>query len=301
MFPRSIVISDRAFLSMTAEAHAFADRETGGIFLGAAADGVWHILEVIDPGYLNTVRNTAYFEYDQSYVTHLANVKSREYKNGLKLLGLWHRHPGSFDRFSPLDDQTNARFAEQNGRGALSALVNFDPDFRMTFFHVSIPLAYQRVKAVTVGDACIPAAIRALKRPEDMGRRPIRNSDQPAPTGLWRSVRNAVRPGSPPPEAHGDPGDLLMEMLETELDVWLERQADYAYDLKMESGGVRIDLRRLSRLEYAPARLHCRLTVENGKGVCRVNGAKYPYSTGVIKGCVEEAVARNARTASHVV
>ena len=132
MQPPQVFLADAAYLALVAEAREYADRETGGIFLGTIQDERWYVLEVIDPGYGRIVRKTAYFEYDREYVTHLANVRSRLYRNGLGLLGLWHRHPGSFDRFSRTDDGTNRIFAEGRPEGALSALVNFDPDFLYT-------------------------------------------------------------------------------------------------------------------------------------------------------------------------
>ncbi len=36
------------------------------------------------------------FEYDQPYVQHLINKVAAIYQERLELIGLWHRHPGSF-------------------------------------------------------------------------------------------------------------------------------------------------------------------------------------------------------------
>ena len=78
------------------------------------------------------VFQTAYFEYDQVYINHLINKVSRLYATQLDLIGLWHRHPGSFDSFSGTDDGTNTKYAELDKQGAISALVNIDPQFRLT-------------------------------------------------------------------------------------------------------------------------------------------------------------------------
>jgi len=161
---RKVVLSSHAYLSITAETYSFPDIETGGIFLGKVRDNIWYVLEVIDPGYKNTVRRSAYFEYDRNYVTHVANVRSRLYLDGIELLGLWHRHPGSFDRFSPTDDETNIRFAKLHSYGAISAIVNLDPDFRITMYHVSLPLQYTKVDDLLVGDSYIPNDLCTLKK-----------------------------------------------------------------------------------------------------------------------------------------
>ena len=95
-----VIISDQAFLTIVVETYSFLDRETGGIFLVKKENSIWFIVEVIDPGYGKIVRDRAFFEYDEKYVTHLANVRSRLYENGLDLLGLWHRHPRICHLFS---------------------------------------------------------------------------------------------------------------------------------------------------------------------------------------------------------
>lgn len=144
----SVVISRRAYASILAETLEKAHTETGGILLGYHHEDTWYVVESVDPG-PRSVFEIAYFEYDQGYVNHLINKISRLYGQQLDLLGLWHRHPGSFDRFSGTDDETNTNFALVNDFGAISGLVNIDPVFRMTFYCVlTEPLRYMKVDYV---------------------------------------------------------------------------------------------------------------------------------------------------------
>ncbi|WP_080797853.1 Mov34/MPN/PAD-1 family protein [Arabiibacter massiliensis] len=141
-----VVFSARAYASLLSEVLSEIQTETGGVFLGYYDNGIWQVVESVDPGPLSRFE-VAYFEYDQKYVNHLINKVSRIYGRQLDLIGLWHRHPGSFDQFSSTDDGTNASYAQLNDVGAVSALVNIDPSFRLTVYHVTLdPLRYRKVR-----------------------------------------------------------------------------------------------------------------------------------------------------------
>ena len=149
-----VVFSERAIIALLSETHEHIKTETGGVFLGHRYGNIWYIVETIDPG-LNCIFQPAYFEYDDVYLNHLMNKVDRLYKKPLEIIGLWHRHPGSFDRFSGTDDGTNIKYAKRHQDGAISALVNIDPNFRITMYHVTDPLSYRKVK-YTVGDKYFP-------------------------------------------------------------------------------------------------------------------------------------------------
>lgn len=155
-----VVFSERAYVSVLAETAEKIRTETGGVFLGYVDGDCWYIVEAVDPGPRSVFR-VAFFEYDQAYLNHLVNKLARLYETPPRLIGLWHRHPGSFDSFSGTDDVTNTRYARMRNEGAISMLVNIDPDFRMTVYHVTLPLRYRRVE-YEVGDGHIPEKYRAL-------------------------------------------------------------------------------------------------------------------------------------------
>jgi hypothetical protein len=164
---RRILFRPEPFIAMVRELEEAADMETGGILLGTAAGGLWRVIEHIDPGYRGVLRSPGGFEYDREYVTHLANVRNRVYDPPLALLGLWHRHPGSFDVFSPTDQATNEVFARSSPEGALSLILNLDPGLRISAFHVSQGGKCRRVGEVEVEKQGFPVpggGLRGLRQ-----------------------------------------------------------------------------------------------------------------------------------------
>lgn len=159
-----VVFSDRAFAAIMAETTEKIKTETGGLFLGSFEDGIWYVIEAIDPG-PKSVFEVAYFEYDQQYTQHLINKIANLYDKRLTLIGLWHRHPGSFDQFSSTDDGTNSKYARMRKEGAISALVNIDPEFRLTMYHVDQPCRYSVIE-YDVGNHLIPDEMLRYKSPE---------------------------------------------------------------------------------------------------------------------------------------
>lgn len=159
-----VVFSNRAYVSVLAETTEKIKTETGGLFLGVVRDDTWYVIEAIDPG-PKSVFEVAYFEYDQKYTQHLINKIANLYEQKLSLIGLWHRHPGSFDQFSSTDDGTNAKYAAMRPEGAISALVNVDPTFRITMYQVNSPCWYKRI-AYDVGDNLIPDDLLRYKTQE---------------------------------------------------------------------------------------------------------------------------------------
>lgn len=161
-----VVFSERAMTSLLVETKEKITTETGGVFLGEVRDGICFVVESVDPG-PKSIFTPTYFEYDVDYINHLINKLSRIYKRQLDLVGLWHRHPGSLDTFSSTDDGTNSKYAQLSANGAISALVNIDPKFRLTVYHVTYPLAYEKVE-YSVNDDLIPRDLIELKSIEEL-------------------------------------------------------------------------------------------------------------------------------------
>ena len=159
-----VVFSDRAFAAIMAETTEKIKTETGGLFLGSFEDGICYVIEAIDPG-PKSIFEVAYFEYDQQYTQHLINKIANLYDKKLTLIGLWHRHPGSFDQFSSTDDGTNSKYAQMRKEGAISALVNIDPKFRLTMYHIDQPCRYSVIE-YDVGNHLIPDEMLRYKSPK---------------------------------------------------------------------------------------------------------------------------------------
>ena len=184
-----VIISDKAYNAIIREAFAKHPVETGGILLGYILDnGVWVVIEMIPPG-INGVFQTAYFEYDQDFVNYLGTSVANQYEEPLQVLGLWHRHPGSMDYFSSTDDGTNKDFASRNPYGVISGLVNIDPKFRLTMYHLNHiqsrgaqNIAYSVVE-VEVGDDLIPEKLFKLRYIDG-----VKTDLNPIPTGQYQAV-----------------------------------------------------------------------------------------------------------------
>lgn len=188
---------------MIRESFAKHPVETGGILLGHILEGgLWVVIEMIPPGFRST-HQSAYFEYDLDFVNYLGTSIANQYKKPLQVLGLWHRHPGSMDYFSSTDDGTNSEFASKNPYGVISGLVNIDPSFRLTMYHLDHNdgvrprnVAYTTVD-VEIGDDLIPEKFFALRYVDE-----ARSELHPTPTNTnthvsqTRSVPKSPRNGS---------------------------------------------------------------------------------------------------------
>ena len=159
-----VVFSNRAYVSVLAETTEKIKTETGGLFLGTIQNDTWYIIEAIDPG-PQSIFEVAYFEYDQKYTQHLINKVANLYDKKLTLIGLWHRHPGSFDKFSSTDDGTNMKYASMRKEGAISALVNIDLTFRITMYQVNRTCQYKKI-TYDIGDQLIPDKLLRFKTPD---------------------------------------------------------------------------------------------------------------------------------------
>ena len=132
---RKIIISDRAYISIIAEALSRDPDETGGILLGIIDNDIWYVVEATDPG-LSTFHSYGHHEMDEKYLNHIYPVHSRLYEKDLVLEGLWHRHPRTLNTFSGDDNRTNTSYSEAIGNGTLSFLLNFVPDAQLTCYYL---------------------------------------------------------------------------------------------------------------------------------------------------------------------
>jgi hypothetical protein len=167
-----VVFSDEAYNDIIAETFTKDPLETGGILLGHILDnGIWIVIKVLPPGWRSTFQY-AYFEYDEHFVNYMVQIEVKKYDLKLNLLGMWHRHPGSMDTFSGSDEDTNHILADLNSKGAISGLINIDPRFRITMYHISQSLYCKRVE-VSVGNDLIQERFFKLKYYPAKGLNPM--------------------------------------------------------------------------------------------------------------------------------
>lgn len=163
MSEQYVIFTKRAFNAIVTETLDKHPLETGGIFLGyVTKEHLWVVVETIPPG-IKTINQSAYFEYDTNFVNYMANVIAKQYKRQISVLGLWHRHPGSLDKFSHIDDGTNRKFANDTPCGAISGLVNCDPQLRLTMYHVDKNVNYVRINWIVDDGSIIPEDYLRLK------------------------------------------------------------------------------------------------------------------------------------------
>jgi len=160
-----IVFAKNAYDAIKSEAAGRMNVETGGVFLGRYEDGVWYVIESIDPG-PKAVFSKSSFEYDRQYIEKKANETARSYQTGLTLIGNWHKHLGSYDKFTATDDRTNIEYAGLSVDGAIFIIVNTDPEFRITPYHSALPLKYKKIGY----EVCNPRLCRATPFVREGGR-----------------------------------------------------------------------------------------------------------------------------------
>lgn len=304
-----VIFSEKAYLGIVAETYERIGTETGGIFLGRYFEGVWYVLETLDPGPQSVFKHS-FFEYDDAYITHLANKVERFYKQGLELIGLWHRHPGGYDSFSSTDDGTNQKYSRLHPEGAISCLVNLDPDFRLTVYHVDNPLRYQKLK-FAIDDSKIPEEFLEQKTfhnylPQSSLSGTERNRGRHK-TNLGNSnSRSQVKE-----KANGKPGvfvygllpilfgrvapntqenlqeeivDEILVAFDSELN-YLDKQTDYEYTLTISGeNALIIHMEYLHSIEGYPACLEFLFGLDRkGKRFVGIDGKYYRYKENYIQ------------------
>lgn len=322
------VFSERAMIALLSETQEHIKTETGGVFLGHRCGNNWYIVEAIDPG-INCVFKPAYFEYDDVYLNHLMNKIDRLYKRPMDIIGLWHRHPGSFDQFSGTDDETNIKYARRHPEGAISALVNIDPNFRVTMYHVANPLAYRKVEYI-VGDSFFPPEFLTYASSQKY----LNQINQPNPTGSgvfsWFKKIDTFIGGKDTSElfpkeytakkfsfsnilheylkdktikekfevAHIDAGalsddelDSVLEYIQTDLDYFEETGINVTLSMR-PSGGL--DLKENTHMaNFAPILIT--MFVNGGKVYFNYNKRTFKYSSGMFKDACESHILPGGR------
>lgn len=328
MFEPKVILSERAYAEIINETVQNIRTETGGILLGTTVGNVWFVLESLDPG-PGAILSPAYFEYDDKYVTHLANKVRLRYKSKLRLLGLWHRHPGSLDRFSSTDDGTNRTFVQTCGGAAISGLINLDPDFRMTFYLATAdPFKYERI-ACEPGDRRIPGNLLEMWDSQGLLDQLARVTRTSGSTPVWSLSGHEQRDSTvAAPERNrllkfvdslvvgkqqagngelsaasqsvdrvelSDKGNqaVALEMISEEID-FLEGQQDYSYEISVNNRGVSLVLTKALELRECPPRLDFLFTKLQDRMVVVWNDEEYPFRPGITGTLVNRALERSA-------
>lgn len=284
-----IILSTRAYTDILNETSQHLQTETGGVFIGAKDGGVWQVVESIDPG-PRALLSHSYFEYDQGYVNHLANKVSKRYSSPLRLLGLWHRHPGGFDRFSTTDDETHLRYIQQCNGPIISVLVNIDPKFRLTCYLVDGPPIRHEPLSYSIGDDLLPST---LLRPQEAAVFMQRiNSPSAVPQNTAHNLEIQDRLVSRPfflpshtseevqPSPQGS-SEQVLDMLDSEMD-FLENQNDFSYELEMVPSGLLLTLKPLAS-RATQQQLEFLFAATNETQAVIFSGKSYRFEKGIVE------------------
>lgn len=132
---RQVIGSKRSLTTIIAEAYANGGDETGGILLGHMDGADWYLVESTGPGY-DAMHTPTRHEMNNRFVNYVYRTTAHLYRDMPTLIGFWHRHPGTFNRFSDLDDVVNTKYVAAVGNGTLSFLVNFTPEPQLTCYYL---------------------------------------------------------------------------------------------------------------------------------------------------------------------
>lgn len=133
-----VYFTTRAFTQLVCEIEDHPNLETGGIFIGRRINNTFYVFETIDPG-LQVIREPGMFEIvSNEYSERLAYVISNLYEGDTSVIGFFHKHPPTLDRFSGGDRESNMACA-QKCNGAISGLVNVDGEFKLQIWYVAPP------------------------------------------------------------------------------------------------------------------------------------------------------------------
>lgn len=130
-----IYFTTKAYVQLLTEVADYPHVETGGVLVGQRHQNTFYVFETVDPGF-KADRKIAEFSRHYEYTEHLAYKVANQYEGNTTVIGYYHRHPGSYDRFSGGDEISNLEFA-QTFNGVISGLVNIDPQFRLAFYYIA--------------------------------------------------------------------------------------------------------------------------------------------------------------------
>lgn len=159
-----VVLSPLAWALMASQSYRNDPNETGGALLGYR-EGTTVFGTVALPSGPGCEASSTILRYDAEFQNYIFGVLGDILGEKGTLLGLWHRHPGSFDRFSGLDAVAHRQFgAVLDGGEVVSLLVNLDgPEGapRVTGYFVDTnEMVYHLTEVVVdeaAGDLLVPA------------------------------------------------------------------------------------------------------------------------------------------------
>lgn len=121
-----VVLSPLAWALMISQSYLNNPNETGGALLGYRDGTTVHVTVALPSG-PRSQASPVMLKYNEEFQNYVFGVITELMGEKGGLLGLWHRHPGSLDRFSGVDAVAHEQFGKVlNGVGVISLLINLD-------------------------------------------------------------------------------------------------------------------------------------------------------------------------------
>lgn len=120
-----VVLSPLAWALMISQSYLNNPNETGGALLGYRDGTTVHVTVALPPG-PRSQASPVMLKYNEEFQNYVFGVITELMGQKAGLLGLWHRHPGSLDRFSGVDAVAHEQFGKVLNGEVISLLLNLD-------------------------------------------------------------------------------------------------------------------------------------------------------------------------------
>ena len=160
-----VVLSPLAWALMVSQSCVANPNETGGALLGYRDGTTVHVTVALPSG-PRSQASPVMLKYNEEFQNYVFGVITELMGQKGGLLGLWHRHPGSLDRFSGVDAVAHEQFGKVLNGEVLSLLITLDGGApRVTGYFVDtnemvyhlIPVTIPVTVEETAGQLLIPA------------------------------------------------------------------------------------------------------------------------------------------------
>lgn len=210
-----VVLSPLAWTLMISQSYLNDPNETGGALLGYRDGTTVHVTVALPPG-PRSQASPVMLKYNEEFQNYVFGVITELMGQKAGLLGLWHRHPGSLDRFSGVDAVAHEQFGKVLNGGVISLLLNLDgPEGspRVTGYFVDTKEMVYHLIPVTVeetaGQLLIPAeeiirkyTARPAQPKQQEGEEENHEKDNDHPDAAQQTGEGTGLPaGSDPPSA----------------------------------------------------------------------------------------------------
>lgn len=213
-----VVLSPLAWALMISQSYLNNPNETGGALLGYRDGTTVHVTVALPSG-PRSQASPVMLKYNEEFQNYVFGVITELMGEKGGLLGIWHKHPASFDRFSGVDAVAHEQFGKVLNGEVLSLLVNLDGpegaprvtgyfvDTKEMVYHL-IPVLIPVTVEETAGQLLIPAeeiirkyTARPAQPKQQEGEKEHHEKDNDHPDAAQQTGEGTGLASSDPPSA----------------------------------------------------------------------------------------------------